>query len=388
MTLLFSRPPPAGGPASHAFVIGVGGYPHAKAGAGHLPDLVAGDIPSAADSAKFFCDWLLANRDRLVAPLASLEVLISDTAAGADRYVWNPAQPVDPATAVNVRQAGAAWLDASRVRAGDTLIFYACGHGANLSSEPTLFLGDLNEDSANPWSFVNIQSLGRALRKTAQIECAYLFVDACGETIPGFSLAGSQDTRFWPAAAFTASEAWKVMLLCATPSGVLAHDGAMPGSAVRLGRFTQTLVKALDGALVGEWDGRWAVDSGSLGNQLKDLREFYFPGWSDYPFEPGALLPFNQVRYFVVPENPLVPVRTRVIPGEALAGHALCMAEVPPPPIPGHSPAPFDMVAKVWRPELPPSTTPRYAVVHKDGVWHIQHFTPNKPHFDLKVTIS
>jgi hypothetical protein len=92
MTLLFSRAP-ADEPSTHAFVIGVGGYPSAKEGAGCLDGLIAPDVPSAADSAKFFCDWLLENRDLLVAPLASLEVLISDTDEGEDRYPWKPPLP-------------------------------------------------------------------------------------------------------------------------------------------------------------------------------------------------------------------------------------------------------------------------------------------------------
>lgn len=395
MTLLFSRQP-GGPPATHAFVIGVGGYPNAKPNTGYLSDLIADDVPSAADSAKFFCDWLLENRDRLVAPLASLEVLITDTAEGEDRYPWNPPLPdghsmpaqIGEANAANVLTAGAAWLDHGRVREGDAVIFFCCGHGASLSSEPVLFLGDLNENPANPWSFINVQSLGRSLRKNDRIESAYLFMDACGETIPGFSLAGNQDTRFWPAPGFAASEAWKVMLLCATPSGILAHDGAMPNSAVRLGRFTQTLVKALNGALVGDWDGRWAVDSASLASQLKNLREFYFPGWNEHPFEPGPLMGFNEIRHIVVPDQPIIPIKARVSPKEAFDGHALCIGEQPPPPIPADNSVPFDDIARVWRPEMPPSTTARYAVVHKGDAFHVLHFTPNKPHFDLKVPIA
>jgi hypothetical protein len=239
---------------------------------------------------------------------------------------------------------------------------------------------------------LNAQSLGNVLRQNTRISGAYLFVDACGESIPGFDLhlQANPDPGvvFWPASKWGAQESWKVLLLCATPSGIEAHDGTMPNSTVRLGRFTQTLVKGLNGALVGDWDGRWSVDSGSLSNQLKNLREFYFPGWNEYSFEPGALMGFNEVRHIVVPAKPMLPVKARVSPKEAFDGHLLCIGEVPPPPIPTHDPVPFDTVANVWRPEMEPSTTARYAVVHKGDTFHVLHFTPNKPHFDLKVPIA
>lgn len=239
MTLLFSRAVDDG-PATHAFVIGVGGYPAAKAGAGQLPDLVAPDVPSAVDSAKYFCDWLLRNRDTLVAPLATLEVLLSDTDEGEERYAWAPplpadhppAPPIELATSANTVAAGKAWLAADRVRDGDEVLLYFCGHGASLSSEPALFLGDLNLDDIRPWSFVNVHSLGRSLRQNSRIANAYLFVDACGETIPGFDLhvRDNRDpgTIFWTPYRFGTPESYKVLLLCATPSGIEALDGAMP----------------------------------------------------------------------------------------------------------------------------------------------------------------
>jgi hypothetical protein len=294
---------------------------------------------------------------------------------------------IDEANAFNVQSSGAAWLSHQRVRTGDIVLLYCCGHGASLSSEPVLFLGDLNAHPENPWSFVNIQSLGRALRKNNRIGGAYLFVDACGETIPGFSLAGNQDTRFWPSPAFGAFEEWKVLLISSTPSGILAHDGSMPGSEIRLGRFTQTLVKALNGALIGDWDGRWAVDSVGLSFQLKNLREFYFPGWNDHPFEPGALMSFNEVRHIVVSMTPVVPVKARVSPRDALDGHMFCICDAPPPPLPASDSIPIDAVSNVWRAELSPSGNLCYAIAYKGETCHVLHFTPNKPHFDLQVPI-
>src|SRR5688572_3732573 len=102
MTLIFSQPQV--GPATHAFIVGVGGYPSCKAGKGQLAELRrVPDVPSAADSARLMCDWLIANDDRLAAPLASVELLITDAPhGGLTPYPWRNAQAVDAATSANV----------------------------------------------------------------------------------------------------------------------------------------------------------------------------------------------------------------------------------------------------------------------------------------------
>ena len=55
MPLLLDRSVP--GAKTHAVVIGVGNYPHAKSGKGVQENLRrVPDLPSAADSAKLMCD--------------------------------------------------------------------------------------------------------------------------------------------------------------------------------------------------------------------------------------------------------------------------------------------------------------------------------------------
>lgn len=383
-------------PVTHAFVIGVGGYPKAKVGQGVDHDFHADDLPSAADSARFFCDWLVANQDNLIAPLASLELLVSETAEGGDRYQWAP--PVDDggtpiqiasATSDEVDAAGTRWLEQFETRPGDIALLFCCGHGASLSSEPVLFLADLNADKKNPWSFININSLGRALRKDPNIGSAYLFADACGETIAGFELAKAQDVRFWAAPVFGALEAQKVLLLCAAPAGLLAYDGAMPGGDVRLGRFTQTLVKALNGASISRWQTGWAVSSSGLRDDLKMLRQFYFAGWEDQAFEPASLMSFNDVRHLVRPDRPVIPIIVSRYPQGSIDGFSCCIIDQPPqPPPPVSAPlVPFDQFRLAWRAEMTPRKTSAYATLFTQNSLHFTPFTPDRPHFDLQVEI-
>src|SRR5262245_21576729 len=115
MTLLFQRP--VAGPATHAFIIGVGGYPNAKPGQGGVAMLQnVKDIRSAANSAMLVVDWLLDHQDSLAAPLASLEALISDAAipppALATAYAWThpPGVPIADPTLANVTAAGLDWV--------------------------------------------------------------------------------------------------------------------------------------------------------------------------------------------------------------------------------------------------------------------------------------
>ncbi len=139
MTVIFERQ--VAGSATHALVIGVGGYPEAKPGRGIDPDLRAvPDIPSAADSAKLMCSWLLSNQDALAFPLASLEVLIGEAAhlPNTKPHPWVHTSPIDAPTFKNVGDAGKAWVARLKARPGDVALFYACGHGARLGSDPVV----------------------------------------------------------------------------------------------------------------------------------------------------------------------------------------------------------------------------------------------------------
>ncbi len=399
MTLLFDRP--AGDkPVTHAFVIGVGNYPHAKPGQGALAALRSvRDVPSAADSAKYISDWLLTNRDQLEAPLASLEVLISDPVSDDPRYDWQaPALAggipgntapaglgIDRANAANVELAAERWFALLKQRPGDVALFYCSGHGASLSSEQVLFLDDLNRSGVKPWIFANLSSLGRSLRQNEDIAAAYLFVDACGEKLADFELSKQADTPFFTLYEFGKPESSKVMLITAACPGLLAFDATLPGSAIPIGRFTQTLVKALDGASIRDWNGEWAVCSSGLQFDLKLLKQFCFPGWRDQPFEPLALMTFNEDRKFAATDRPVIPVLATLMPPTAIATYRLYLSEIPPPP-PGAGTAAHP-VLKYWTFELKPQNSRIYAVAVNGATCHFKSFMANQPQFRLQVRI-
>ncbi|WP_373928461.1 hypothetical protein QTN93_15095 [Sphingomonas aerolata] len=322
MTQIFG-PAQAGGvqKATHAFVIGVGDYPYAKPEMGKEEKLRGvRDLPSAADSAKLMCDWLIANKDKLAAPLGSIEVLISDVPGGATRYApREPAllQPIDRADGTTIPAAGLAWLNRINQDPGCTALFYACGHGANHGASPVLFHSDLNLHMlGGAWAHLNVGSMALAFRQMPDLAAGFFFLDACGEFVPGMPSRVS-DNYFIQPEDPNETDRDKVWLFAAASPGVKAYPGANINAVgpvvpetqfddvpprdtespdvglVKFGRFTQTLLKGLNGA-VARWAGEWCVDNMALGAAaLKTLHRIYFPSWNDRPFEPTDVLTIN-----------------------------------------------------------------------------------------------
>lgn len=395
MTVLFTRP--VDGPATYAFIVGVGNFPYARGG--KTPALTGvPNVPSAADSAKLMCDWLLANRDNLVAPLAGIEVLISDPEPAPGRYPWAPGMAIDPATPDAVEEAGERWLANFAPGTKNVAFFYGCGHGASLNAEPVLFLEELNRRQGNPWTHVHVASLARSLRLHPHIDTGYVFIDACGEKVAAFELVPSefrQATVFYDAPTFGAVVQNKVMLLSAAPEGQLAYDAPLsprdyqpPIAGVPVGRFTQTLLKALNGSAVRYWRGAWTVNSTGLRDDLKQLQQFYFPEMNSYPFEPTPIYGFNDVRGFVRPQAPVVPVLATTNPSERISQYQFCVRDVPPPPSPAGDGIVHDPVRLVWRDEVVPRNTSVFAVAYNPQNCFANPFTPNQPQFDLQVDVQ
>ena len=312
MTLIYKADPVVPG-STHAFVIGVGDYPHAKADLGTNEALrYVRDLPSAADGAKLMCDWLLVNRDKLEAPLGSIEVLISDVPGEVGRYIPRDPRlllPIARADGTTIPPAGNAWLGRIYQDPGSTAFFYACGHGASLGTQPTLFHSDLNLNrGGDAWAHLNIGSMALAFRQMQELAAAFFFIDACGEYVPSFpSLV--RDSGFISPDLVRPTDRDKVWLLAAASAGLLAFPGRTTdaverdpeyeaaiddGNPVKIGRFTQTVLKGLNGACA-HWDGQaWSVDNKDLNTaNLKTLHRVYFPSWRDKPFEPSDVLSIN-----------------------------------------------------------------------------------------------
>lgn len=375
-------------PVTHAFVIGVGRYPHAKPDQGILPMLRnVPDLPSAADSARLMCKWLLDNKDRLAAPLASLEVLISDPDDADHRFAWGSG-PFDPATEENVTRKGLGWFKRLNERSGDVAFFYCCGHGAAHLEQPTLFLEDLNKNLQNPWSHIALRPLANALRKNSNLSAAFLFSDACSQYLAEFNLAQAQECRFYlvPDGATPARN--HVSLLCAAPEAQLAYEGPdAPGSEHKFGRFTLVCLKGLDGSSARWSPSGWGVMPRDLLRDLKPLRNIFFSHWGeDAPFDPYDPVTQTIESPIVYPASAELPIVVMTNPIEQMPdyGFAISQRDDPHPPWLRSRDAGNPMA---WSTTVPRGRHPLYAIAVNRDRSHSQAFVPDRPLFMYPVEL-
>jgi hypothetical protein len=392
--------------ATHAFVIGVGDYPYAKPDRGAKDELSGvRDLPSAADSAKLMCDWLIANKDKLAAPLGSIEVLISDVPGGAGRYApRDPAllQPIDRAESAAIPLAGAAWLDRIAQDPGSTALFYACGHGANNGVSPVLFHSDLNlRKGGDAWAHLNVGSMARAFRQMPDLAAGFFFLDACGEFVPDFP-SGVRDDGFISPDIVMPTDRDKVWLFAAASAGVKAYPGtnsdavvpdiqfdavSADGSPVKFGRFTQTLLKGLNGAAA-HWAGDWCVDNMELGANFTTLHRIYFPSWNDKPFEPTDVLTINN-RVTIIRHNSVsLPVLVLTDPANRTGEFDLKISLTKGGQQPWVDSRP-NRDATPWPTHVNGDINALFYALALDdvGTCHSRFFTADRPHFDHRVPV-
>lgn len=386
MTLIYQRN--FDGPKTHALVVGVGAYPHAKPGQGVAPLLRdVRDLPSAADSAKLMCDWLISHADKLEAKLASIEVLISDPPGNNNRYNWQGG-PVEPATENNLMAAGIRWMGRLQAEGGAVAVFHCCGHGASLRDEPVLFLEDLNHYEHKIWSHLKVRHIAQVLRKTNTVAAAFMFCDACGEQITEFDVSDTQDVRFAAIPPGLASRS-QVLLLAAASAGYLAYDGAeRAGSDVKFGRFTQTAIKGLEGASARWVKGRWVVHANGLQSDLKSIRHVYFQHWdSRYVFDPYPVVMPSDPYVLVEHQRHRVPVVVTTDPPARITDFDLYITARTDPAAPWLSNRTL-REPTAWLTSVPGDTKPLFALA-TDGVavhWS-EPFIPKNPVFDQTVEI-
>jgi len=335
MSLVYERK--IDGPATHAFVIGVGSYPYAKPGASPFgtdtptPLSDVPDLDSAPVGAKLFCDWIIGHADGLPAPLASVHIALSapsSSPSSATQYEWKsrfaPGSAVDPrggstavssTDAVSIQKHGTDWSQRLLSVPNQVAIFYICGHGAAVPTRSIVLLSDVAGGpiaTKSPWEpYIDVQYLAGILSRQSGLQEGYLFVDACQEVLTDVVL-GQLDSsvglggslRFFPPSVAMAKS--KVLLLVPGPMGQLTYDDGRTGG----GRFTQVLVEALNGAAARNYTGagQWGVLLDGLPRAMSIL--YRLRGWPLDAFSPTPITSFVSsgpiVRYQTPPEVPFV----------------------------------------------------------------------------------
>ncbi len=385
----------AGGhPAMHALVIGVAGYPKAKRGEGFDATLRrVEDVHCAVASARRMTDWLFDNKDRLTPPLASIDLLLSEAPADPNRRPYpmrlQPQSAVEDATSANVRNHGVDWQD--RFKDGDCAFFFISGHGAMSGNDAVVFLSELNGDRTDPWgAHLNVSETARALKGDTRLTAAFFFSDACQEYSQRFAQVphGNGVRIVTPQDPLRLGETRdKVAFIAAASQGLKTLEGEWDSDPnVKIGRFTQVLLQALDGASARQLDGKWVVYAESIVADLKNL--YRLRNWPD-SFEPSPVLGQNERFSIIGHPQPRVPIIVRTQPLERLPD---CSLEIfmPPdrsqPAIQRFDPGP----RKLWEVWLAASIWPHLVVATHEGTKTnaLALITPQQPIFGQTIAFT
>lgn len=314
MTLLYERQLEP--PVTHVFVVGCGRYPF-------LATDHAADRRAPVAGALALAKVLLDNRDRLVAPLGSLEMLLSDPEVNAGPTDIGQAlgaeieQTIDPANEQNFRDCGENWI--SRIRPGDAVVFYFSGHGiVDRQGGAVGLLEDIRSKQNHPWR----QSFGalnliQALQ-TVGADSVWVFFDGCQEVVAEFA------ERLWEVKNIDLKE-----VSLADITGEVCEPLALAGA--RIGQlawaptngeppfFTQVLIKGLSGCCVERTNTHgWAVTGRTLLFGLRQLGETMF---EEVVVRTQPIFPYSEHKALVAIDQPFMHLTVRSDP-EVHLSHA------------------------------------------------------------------
>jgi Caspase domain len=251
----------AGPPATHAFVIGVGDYPHLRDGSGaRLPDHQGlGQLSSPPVSARAIASWLIESFENPARPLASVRLLISEAQPSP---FTNPktGQAVDVARATidHIDAAFKQWRSRGDEHEGNLLLFYFCGHGLGSGHMLALLAEDFGADPDNALDgAIDFYRLHLGMNRCKARQQCYL-VDACRSDADMTRYSEDYAGRVLIQPSATAGTKERPTLY-STLQGEQAH-----GRAGEPSHFAEAVLAGLKGAGGDRSPGDWRVTTSSL----------------------------------------------------------------------------------------------------------------------------
>jgi hypothetical protein len=250
-------------PRLHAFIVGVGDYPHLMSGVGHpaIANLGLQQLTTSVTTAKRIAQWLLEEYTNPSVPLGSIELLLS------------PSQPVIPpgsepiaidlATMEAVSKAfDSSWFPRCHAHQDNIAFFYFAGHGIRGTSQ-SLLMSDFGDPAKNNlWSnCIDFDGM-RVGMFSNKADTQLFFVDACRET-PIDALVYKNPTGNPLVTASVFDRTPMSAVYYAAAEGLQAYG---PQDDVTF--FATALLEALGGAGAVKKNGKWIVDTYMLGTGL------------------------------------------------------------------------------------------------------------------------
>lgn len=294
-------------PVTHAFVIGCGRFPYLSSNRGM-------DRAATAAGARQMLQFLTQFGPRFLAPIATIECLISDPAVqpGQDKVdiVQAPgAAPVSVAVDAvlkgNAEAAGEAWIN--RCRQGDHMFFYMSSHGITDGAAALGLFEDVLSNKNRKWSqSLNITTLSQGLMVNGA-DRAWVFLDACQEVIQDVIGAPtgspSLDLIQW-----SVSDLVRLKRKPVTLAGSRLGGRAWAPTDGRPPYFTQALLAGLSNAFVEPLPGLgWVVTGQQILFGINDVADAVLD-WSGLQADPLHI--FNERGLGLLRiEAPQVPIK-------------------------------------------------------------------------------
>ncbi|KYC42434.1 hypothetical protein WA1_20945 [Scytonema hofmannii PCC 7110] len=321
MTLIWQKQPTDTG-QTHVLIIGVGYYNHLRGGDGYRQGVIASQgmrleqLTSPPISARAFAQWIVDSFENEEVPLGSVELLLSDVRGNTNFTVDRENVSIEAATLPNIEAAFRAWYKRCDSHS-NIAIFYFCGHGVNIQQESILLAEDFGADELAPYSnAMNIDQIYRGmLQCKAKTQC--FFIDACNNgSVEGLRLENANAKCFVTPQLITRNSESNL-------SSRLLFKAAAPGKFTgadrprEVSRFTQALIKSLNGVSCEKKDGRWVVSIPDLVHSVQWLMEQASRRNNSYQLPYAISEGWGQL--IVRQRPPLVPVTLRFEPLEAMA---------------------------------------------------------------------
>lgn len=304
------------GAGTHVFIVGVGTYPHLQGGAGNpTPQPMGmGQLTSPPLSALKVLEWVDNELTNPMAPLKSIEVLISQPTPASYTDKTGTTAEIEGATLARFVQSAQAWSDRASADAKNVAIFYFCGHGLGDGLNSQLLLSDYGSENKPLRHAINFSAFRLAMGACKATKQLFL-LDACRVVDPTmlvdpFNLGDS---------GLAPGNVTKLPTHIANPVIYSAKAGAQAfGPTGGISYFTEALIHGLSRCGVYLSKGtRWAVSPNQLQMAIAGLLDDY-SGKPHCPVD-GLVGTGFEIHYLSKPPEVVVSVSLKPATGNAEA---------------------------------------------------------------------